>query len=139
MFMKTVKQEKSKIVTKGSYKPLVTNPQAKRTKPVLKPTQPNMALSIRKILERFTRNQATDVKVHEGTYSDQEDFDLEKVSRMSFDEKRELARELRRKAEGIAQGMEEAKEERKRIAKQEADAKKQAESKAAGGQPEAKA
>lgn len=95
-------------------------------------TVPDQSLSIQEIVKRFVRGIPVDVVQREAVYSDQNDHDLEKLSRMDFGEKAEYARQLSEQAEGLANEIQErqaehvereatlAKEKAERIAKKKA-------------------
>lgn len=81
--------------------------------------QPGLSMSVQDIVERFMRNVPVNVVRREAVYSEQEEFDLEKVSRMDFGEKKEFADEMADRAEGLQNEL----KERER-SKAEAKAKK---------------
>lgn len=62
---------------------------------------PDQSLSIQEIVKRFVRGIPVDVLQREPVYADQNEFDLEKLSRMDFGEKAEYASNLRDKASKI--------------------------------------
>lgn len=62
-------------------------------------TIPDQSLSINEIVARFTRGIPVDTQVKRPVYADQNDYDLEKLSRMDFAEKAQLAGEMRENAE----------------------------------------
>lgn len=68
-------------------------------------TVPDMALSVQEIVRRFTRGLPLEDIQRQGTYVDQtegpDEVDLEKLSRSSFDEKREFADRLRERNEAL--------------------------------------
>lgn len=53
---------------------------------------PDQSLSVQEIVRRFVRGIPVDMKQREAVYVDQNDHDLEKLSRMDFGEKTEFAR-----------------------------------------------
>lgn len=57
-------------------------------------TQPNMALSISEIMNKSLRGVAVDVKHRTPVWMDQEQHDIEKLSRMEFGEKAQMSEEL---------------------------------------------
>lgn len=74
-------------------------------KPYIKPTVdykvvrksitiPDQTLSIQEIVTRFSRGINVDVIQRQTTYTDQVDYDLEKLSRMDFGDKAAFAAEL---------------------------------------------
>lgn len=62
---------------------------------------PDQSLSIKEIVSRYVRGVPADVIRREAVYVDQNDFDLEKLSRMDFAEKAEIASQLKTEAERI--------------------------------------
>lgn len=64
-------------------------------------TLPNRAMSIETILEKYVRKMPIEVSNREKVYIDQDEYDFEKMSRMSFDEKFEMARDMEAKARQI--------------------------------------
>lgn len=61
-------------------------------------TIPDQSLSILEIVRRYVRGIPVDVVQREPVYSDQTEFDLEKLSRMNFAEKAAFADELKERA-----------------------------------------
>lgn len=57
-------------------------------------TVPDQSMSIREIVKRFVRGIPVDIVQRHPVYLDQSDHDLEKLSRMEFGEKAELASQL---------------------------------------------
>lgn len=64
---------------------------AKRRKSIAIPDQ---SLSIQEIVKRYVRGVPVDIVQRKGVYVDQDDHDLEKLSRMDFGEKAEYAAAL---------------------------------------------
>lgn len=68
-------------------------------------------------MERFTRGQSIDgVVKRDAIYSDQEEFDLEKIARSDFAEKADLAEELRENREQAQRDIQADAEKREREA-----------------------
>lgn len=61
-------------------------------------TVPDQSLSIKEIVERYVRGLPVDVVQRQGVYADNEDVDLEKLSRMDFADKAAYAEDMRREA-----------------------------------------
>lgn len=78
--------------TKSTYKPAVINYDAKRRP---SKTVPNQSLSIKTIMDRFTRGIPVDAVKRQGTYIDQDEYDLEKLANAGFDEKARMAELLK--------------------------------------------
>lgn len=57
-------------------------------------TVPDQSMSIREIVRRYVRGIPVDVVRREGVYIDQQNDDLEKLSRMDFGEKAEYAQAM---------------------------------------------
>lgn len=57
-------------------------------------TVPDQSMSIREIVKRFVRGIPVDIRQRDPVYLDQSDHDFEKLSRMEFGEKAELADQL---------------------------------------------
>lgn len=91
-------------------------------------TQPNQGLTIRDILERFTKRLPVDVKMYDPVYLDQTEHDLEKLNRMDFDDKirfgEQLVAEKEAKAQEAWDASEALREQREREAKEAEQAKK---------------
>lgn len=64
-------------------------------------TVPDQSLSIDEIVKRYVRGLPVDVIQRQGVYVDQNDHDLEKMSRMNFADQADMAEEMARKAEQI--------------------------------------
>jgi hypothetical protein len=62
-------------------------------------TIPNQALTLGQILDRFTRNIPVDIVRRDPVYHDQNEFDLEKMSRMDFADQQEFADQMARRAQ----------------------------------------
>lgn len=77
------------MVTKLTYRPPAFNKGKRKSQ-----TQPDQSMSIRTIIERFTRGVSINAVRREGVYID-DDLDLEKVSRMDFAEKAELSEAIK--------------------------------------------
>lgn len=104
-----------KFHTKRSYK----RPEVDYTrKPRPSKTIPQQALSIKDILSRFTRNIPVNAPIQTPVYVDQDEFDLEKVTRLPFDEKVRLSDELKARNEQTIADYEEAEKERLRKEKE---------------------
>lgn len=67
---------------------------------------PDQSLSIRTIMDRYTRGIPVDVKHRMPFYSDQTEFDLELLSRMEFDDKMSVAHKLRAQFDAIQEAYE---------------------------------
>lgn len=80
---------------------------------------PGLSMSIQTIVEKFMRDQPVNVARRQPVYSDQSEFDLEKISRMDFGEKKEFADQMAERASRLQNEL----TERKR-AEQEAKARK---------------
>lgn len=88
---------------------------------------PDQSMSIKEIVKRFVRGIPVDVVQRQGVYADQNEFDLEKVSRMDFDEKFALANELKQRNESVLERRadnERALRERQERERKEADVSK---------------
>lgn len=84
-------------------------------------TIPRQSMSINEIVERFVRNQPiTGVTQRDPVYLDQSEHDFEKLNRMSFDDKFQMAQDLKEEAESIQDAM---REERARKASDEHERK----------------
>lgn len=95
-------------------------------------TIPDQSLSLRTIIDRYTRGVSVDVKQRDPVYVDQDEFDLEQVSRMDFAAKAELGQELGSRVRKGAKALEQ--KERERLAK-EAEANAKASEGKPGGAP----
>lgn len=84
-------------------------------------TVPNQSLSIDEIVRRFTRGLAVDVIQRPPVYSDQNDYDLEKLNRMSFADKAALAADMKSDVESVVS---EAQERATQRANEKAEAAK---------------
>jgi len=60
---------------------------------------PNKSMTIKEMVARFVRHLPVNVLQKEPIYLDQSEMDLEKVGRMDFAEKHELANEMKARAE----------------------------------------
>lgn len=94
-------------------------------------TQPNQGLTIRDILERFTKRLPVDVKMYEPVYLNQTEHDLEKLNRMDFDDKirfgEQLVAEKKAKAQEAVDASEALREQREREEKEADEATKKPE------------
>jgi hypothetical protein len=87
-------------------------------------TIPDQSMSIAEIIKRFVRGVPVDVIQRQGVYVDQNDHDLEAMSRLDFADKAFMADELRQNAQAIEADLV-GKERSKRATKQkEAEAAK---------------
>lgn len=93
-------------------------------------TIPDQSMSIDEIMKRFVRGIPVDVVQRQGVFVDQNDHDLEALSRMDFADKAAMADELAANAEAITEGLK-RKEQAKRATKQKAE--EEATHKAASG------
>lgn len=75
---------------------------------------PDQALSLREIVKRFVRGVPVDVKHRDPIWIDQEEFDLELLSRSEFSEKMSIAEELRQKYDEQIKRYETAKEAKRK-------------------------
>lgn len=92
-------------------------------------TVPDQSLSIKEIVSRFVRGIPVDVQQREGVYVDQSDHDLEKLSRMDFAEKADMAAVLAQQAAQMQNELQE--NERSQAEAREKAAKTAAEQEAA--------
>lgn len=83
---------------------------------------PDQSLSIQEIVKRYVRGVPVDVIQRPPVWSDQEEYDLEKLGRMDFGEKHEYAQALSERAEEIKAELTELARSHA-LAKQEAEAK----------------
>lgn len=67
---------------------------------------PDQSLSIQEIVKRFVRGVPVDIVQRQPIYIDQNDHDLEKLSRMDFGEKAEMAQVFADQAADIQQEFE---------------------------------
>lgn len=74
-------------------------------------TIPDQSMSIQEIVKRFVRGVPVDIVQREAVYSDQNDHDLEKLSRMDFGEKAEYARHMSEQSERLATEIQERESE----------------------------
>lgn len=68
---------------------------------------PDQSLSVQEIVKRYVRGVPVDVIQRERVYIDQNEFDLEKLSRMDFAEKLEYASALADKAKRLKSELDE--------------------------------
>lgn len=111
-----------------NYKPPVVRWKGRRKSRTI----PDQSMSIREIVKRFVRGVPVDILQREAVYSDQNDHDLEKLSRMDFGDKAEYARRMSEQAQSLGTELQEkeaehreaqltkAKEKAERIAKKKA-------------------
>lgn len=100
-----------------------TQPEVNYAKVRKSRTVPDQSMTIQEIVKRYVRGIPVDVVKREPVYVDQNDHDLEKLSRMDFHEKAEYAQGLSEYAEGLRNGLQEherSKAEAKAKAAQEA-------------------
>lgn len=64
-------------------------------------TMPDQALTVEEIMRRFTKGLPVAVTNRDPVYIDQNDFDYEQISRMSFDEKFAMAQQFELRADYI--------------------------------------
>lgn len=104
-------------------------PPVKFDRKAKRPSQtiPDQSMSVLEIVKRYVRGIPVDVVRHPAVYVDQERFDLEKVGRMDFDQKAELAAELSRERERISAEVRARQEEAKRIDEERAAEKRESE------------
>lgn len=62
---------------------------------------PDQSLSIQEIVKRYVRGVPVDVVQRQGTYLDQSEHDMEKMTRMDFGEKHDMAANFAANAESI--------------------------------------
>lgn len=86
---------------------------------------PDQSLTIQEIVKRYVRGIPVDVLQRKAVYSDQEDHDLEKISRMDFGEKAAYAAEQAEQAKQLRNELNE-KEAEHREAQQRAASEKAA-------------
>lgn len=109
--------------TKNSYRPF----RMDRTKPVRKgKTIPSQAIPIKTIIDRFLRGVPVQASMNKPVYVDQTEFDLEKLSRMSFDEKAAFAADMAARNEAAQADLVEAERERKAKEAERSEAKAKA-------------
>lgn len=95
----------------------------KRSRP--SQTVPDQSMSVDEIVKRYVRGVPVDLAHHEKVYYDQEEMDLEKVSRLDFDQKAELAAEISARREAMIREARERKAEAQRKAKSEQTERKE--------------
>lgn len=83
-------------------------------------TVPDQSMSISEIVRKFVRGIPVDVVQRQGVFVDQNEHDLEKLSRMDFAEKSELASEMREHTEQVVTDIEERKQRAKKVKEQKA-------------------
>lgn len=118
------------IATKKNFrmKPLVISDSRRPDRAVL--AEPNQSMTIAQIVDRFLKGVPASGKRYEGVYIDQDEMDLEKVSRMDFAEKHALQRDMEQRAAN-AKAKLKASEEAKRVKEAEERAERRAAKKAA--------
>lgn len=91
-------------------------------------TIPDQSLSIQEIVKRYVRGIPVDVQQRPQVYVDQQDDDLEKLSRMDFGEKAEYAAMLAEQARKLSDDFEEMKRSavERKAARLEEEKKRQA-------------
>lgn len=82
---------------KNNYQP----PKIDYSKRRATTAQPNQSMSIQEIVRRYVKGIPVDVTQRQPMYNEQDHYDLEKLSRMDFGEKAELADQLKQDAELI--------------------------------------
>lgn len=87
------------MITKNTYK----KPPIDFNKVNKSMTLPSQALTMKEIMERFTRGVPIDAKHRNPVYLPENDIDLEKVSRMDFAEKHAFQQELSAQNERVRQ------------------------------------
>lgn len=75
-------------------------------------TLPKQAMSVEEIVDRFVKNLPVNIVKREPVFLDQDELDLEKVARMDFAEKKDLADSYGAKAESIERDWNERKRAR---------------------------
>lgn len=110
------------MITKRNFTEAVARPQS--GKPRKYRTVPDQSLSVDEIMRRFVRGIPVDVQQREAVYIDQQDYDLEKMSRMDFGEKAAMAAEVREQGEARKAAFDERQRARE-VAKERARAKKE--------------
>lgn len=98
-------------------------------------TIPDQSMSIQEIVKRFVRGIPVDVLKREPVYSDQQDHDLEKLSRMDFGEKAEYAQALKRQGEELQNELRELAASAREAREKEASAQAQAQAQTTPAQP----
>lgn len=86
---------------------------------------PDQSLSLKTIIERYTRGVPVDIKHREPVWSDQTEFDLEKMSRMDFGEKMSIAEELRARYDAIQEAFEARRADAEQAQKEAEEARKE--------------
>lgn len=81
-------------------------------------TVPDQSLTVRDILYKFAKGLPVAQRVQESIFLDQDKYDMEALSRMSFDEKMEFADKLKAEAQQIKEAFE-AKKVNDELAKRE--------------------
>lgn len=99
---------------KRIYKPIKVDYKKKRPSKTI----PDQSLSIQEIVKRYVRGVPVDVVQRQGVYLDQNEADLEKMTRLDFGEKHEIAATLAARARGMQDDLEQRQRE-----SQEAEAK----------------
>lgn len=87
-------------------------------------TLPKQSLTPREIVDRFTKGMPINVGKKEGVYMDHNNTDYERISRMDFAEKHEVAREQASFRNEVMDAAKQAIEQAKRAKESESAAKK---------------
>lgn len=87
--------------TKKSYVAPVVRTSVKSSRK--SKTVPDQALTMDQIMSKMLKGIPVEVNQRKGMYVDQTEHDLESLTRLPFDEKREFADEQRRKAQAIVE------------------------------------
>lgn len=98
---------------------------------------PDQTLSIQEIVKRYVKGVPVDIARREAVYVDQNDHDLEKLSRMDFGEKAEYAQAMKQRADRLktefTERVKSAADEKAKSAKDAADKAAAAQKPPAGG------
>lgn len=78
---------------------------------------PDQSMSIQEIVKRYVRGVPVDIHKREAVYVDQNDHDLEKMSRMDFGDKHSAAQAMELEAKNMQSDLERLAEQRKARAK----------------------
>lgn len=95
-------------------------------------TIPDQSLTIAEIVKRYMRGIPVDVIQRNPVYSDHNEYDLEKMSRLDFGEKSAMANELQANAQNISDELNERAQQVKDAKKKKFDAKKAEDQKGRG-------
>lgn len=88
-----------KVFKKGDYKPAERS--TKRNPKRKSCAVPNQSLTIGQILDKYSRGIPVDITQSEGVYLPQDEFDMEKLNRADFGEKRAFAQQMQQRAADI--------------------------------------